>query len=283
VNGPPSAAWPHFCKVEGLGNDFVLVDLRAEPDPPARAERLARDAAALCDRRRGVGADGLLLVLPAPGGVRMRVVNRDGSVPEMCGNGLRCVALFVAAGAEPPAPVHVETDAGPRPCTVVARTGASGVVRAAMGPVRLGPTVRPAAARGLAGVVVDVGNPHVVFSCDADEDPRTLARTLGPAVERDPAFPAGTNVEFVRIDTIEGDRAAVTCAVWERGCGITEACGTGACAAAGVVARTRGVEAVEVTLPGGALAVSFDDGVHAHAEGPARLVFEGRWHGDPAP
>ena len=274
------ARWPSFWKVEGLGNDFVLVDLRdGNPDPEGRAAALAARAAELCDRNRGIGADGLLLVLGTPERPRMRVVNRDGSVPEMCGNGLRCVALYdaLASGRELPAEVVVDTDAGPRPCTVLDADGGSGAVRADMGAVRVLDAVAPAAARGRRGVRVDAGNPHAVFVCDAGEDPDALARALGPGIETDPAFPAGANVEFVAVEAPDVDPVRVRCVVWERGCGITQACGTGACAAAAVVAARTGASRIEVHLPGGPLTVDRDGAGRTFAEGPARLVFLGRW------
>lgn len=272
------ARWPSFWKVEGLGNDFVLVDLRSRPDAANVATRLAAATPELCDRHRGVGADGVLLVLDAPDGVRMRVVNHDGSVPEMCGNGLRCVALYVALadGLRLPADVYVATDAGPRPCTVLTADGMRGTVRADMGTARTEGSVTPQAAEGRTAIAVDVGNPHAVFVCDPGTDLAELARRLGPAIERDPAFPSGTNVEFATLDAQGEDGAVVTCVVWERGCGLTQACGTGACATAAALAARTAITRFEVRLPGGPLAVSVGPAHRVAAEGPARLVFHGR-------
>ena len=265
----PFAELP-FLKVEGLGNDFLLIDLRPADSAVTIASLQAR-APALCDRRTGVGADGLLLVLgpqrPGSAGT-MLVINHDGSRPEMCGNGLRCVALHLAAG---PGSLQVDTDAGPRRCHVRPDgTGRAGEVEVDMG------LAAPLGDRLVAGrrfAAFSLGNPHAVAFIGPDEDPEQLARTLGPLVELDPQFPARTNVEFARR---EAD-GSLTLWVWERGCGITAACGTGACAtvaaavADGLVTRDL---PVRVQLPGGALSVRLADG-HVHMTGPARLVFRG--------
>jgi diaminopimelate epimerase len=265
-----------FSKVEGLGNDFLLVD---RSDAPAEAlgrevERLRRLAPALCDRRTGVGADGILIVgapLDPQADARMIVINHDGSRPEMCGNGIRCVAQRVAFRCGE-SRVSIETDGGPRRCEVGG--GDARLVRVDMGPARrLGP-VTPAAAAPRVFHGVSMGNPHAVHIVD-DEDPEALARTLGPRVEVDPAYPDRTNVELARI---EGDRLVLW--VWERGCGITLACGTGACAAAAVAVDLHLAAPdrdLAVCLPGGTLTVRVPADPHAGVAmtGPARVVFEG--------
>ena len=265
-----------FLKVEGLGNDFLLIDLRpsdrvaaAAYHEPWLAELQAR-APALCDRRTGVGADGLLLVTPplhpdAAG--TMLVINHDGSRPEMCGNGLRCVARYLARDLPAPtAPFLVDTDAGPRRCQVHGEQ-----VEVDMGPaLALGaPTV---AGRHFAAY--SLGNPHAVAFVGADEDPEQLARTLGPLVERDPQFPARTNVEFARREP----DGSLTLWVWERGCGITAACGTGACATlAAAVAHglAPADQPVRVQLPGGPLTIRLTAD-RVWMTGPARFVFAGQ-------
>jgi diaminopimelate epimerase len=258
-----------FVKVEGLGNDFLLLDVR---HCPLDLEPLAARAPMLCDRRLGVGGDGLLVIAPprTPGAAgTMIVVNHDGSRPEMCGNGLRCVALFLA-NTDPE--VLVDTDAGPRACRVLHRAvdGRSGEVEVDMGPaLHLGPH-RIADREFLA---VSLGNPHVVTFVGRDEDPEALARELGPGIERDRRFPDRTNVEFARL---EADRS-LTLWVWERGCGITAACGTGACATVAAAARQGLVApdtAVRVQLPGGPLQVRLA-GDRVWMTGPARQVFHG--------
>jgi diaminopimelate epimerase len=257
-----------FAKYEGLGNDFVVV---GEADARDVDAALAR---ALCDRRRGIGADGVLLVLPANdarNAGRMHVINADGSVPEMCGNGLRCVALHVArARGMTKGDLVFETDAGPRACTIDDANGA-GMVTVDMGVVKTEPSPRILDVRGesLEAFVADVGNPHAVLF---DEPSRARAEAVGPIVEV--AFPRGTNVELARL-AADG---AVDLVVWERGVGITLACGTGACATVAVMCARgmlpRGVPAT-VRLLGGALAVTIGEGGRATMRGPARHVFSG--------
>ncbi len=258
-----------FVKVEGLGNDFLLLDQRQSAvDLGPLAER----APALCDRRLGVGGDGLLVVGPprthgAAG--TMIVVNHDGSRPEMCGNGLRCVALFLA-DADPE--VLVDTDAGPRACRVLSRAadGRSGEVEVDMGPALQLGRHRIADRDFLA---VSMGNPHAVTFVGPGEDPEALARELGPGIERAPRFPGRTNVEFARL---EAD-GSLTLWVWERGCGITAACGTGACATVAAAAHQGLVPAdavLRVQLPGGPLQVRLADD-RVWMTGPARQVFRG--------
>lgn len=286
----PSARLAHaeahdlpFLKVEGLGNDFLLIDLLrpaegprpaheahlpSRPDPDALARWIAKlqaRAPALCDRRTGVGGDGLLLVTPplAPTSAgTMLVLNHDGSRPEMCGNGLRCVARYLAQDA---APFTIDTDAGPRRCQV-----RGDQVEVDMGPAQfLGP--RDVAGRRFAAF--SLGNPHAVAFVAPHEDPEQLARTLGPLVERDPQFPARTNVEFARVEP----DGSLTLWVWERGCGITAACGTGACAtlAAAVAAGLAPADRpVRVQLPGGPLTIRLTTD-RVWMTGPARFGFRG--------
>jgi diaminopimelate epimerase len=258
-----------FVKVEGLGNDFVIVDARGA-DLEAVTASLRPAAPLLCDRRRGVGADGVLVMGDGPEGTdaAMRILNADGSRPEMCGNGLRCAALWLSRD-HGQARVRVDTDAGLRVCTVE-----HDLVDVDMGPATVGAAVT---LNGRTWVRVSVGNPHAISWVDADEDPEALARAIGPVVERDPAFPEGTNVELAKI---EGD--AITLWVWERGCGITHACGTGATAtvAAAVGAGRLPAEVpVRVQLPGGPLWITApaDPAASLRMRGPARIVFEGRW------
>ncbi len=268
-----------FQKVEGLGNDFLLVDRldATEAAIAAEAQRLRARAPILCHRRTGVGGDGILLVGPprtdtAAG--TMIVINHDGSMPEMCGNGLRCVAMFLAnrSGTDE---VTVDTDAGARPCTVVERTSGRSTVRVNMGPGVDNGVVNPPAGRSRTFHRISMGNPHAITFCEPGEDPQVLARSLGPAMEVDATFPGGTNVEFARV---EAD-GTVTLWVWERGCGITDACGTGACAtavAARMARRTR-PGATPIQLPGGTLLIQVPDDPSAGVlmTGPARVAFVG--------
>lgn len=270
----PPGGGVRFVKAEGLGNDFLIVDVR-HGDLQAHATALQELAPQLCDRRFGIGADGVLLVGAGIGPdseATMLVVNADGSRPQMCGNGLRCVALWLSRGGTG-ASMIVDTDAGPRHCHVTDRVG-SAEVDVDMGPARHDTAVELV---GRSFARVSMGNPHAVAFVGTGEDPEALARSIGPGLEHDPVFPEGTNVELARID---GD--AITLWVWERGCGITAACGTGACATvAAAVAqhRLQAGEPTEVKLPGGSLWITVPTTAAAgvRMRGPARLVFTGEW------
>lgn len=273
-----------FVKVEGLSNDFLVVDLR-DASPAVLDETVAwarEHAPRVCDRRRGVGGDGLLLIGPGQSAgafASMIVVNADGSRPEMCGNGLRCVAAELAPRSDERSAFVVDTDAGPRPCVVTRESGsASAQVRVEMGVRRItGEHALEFEDSPRTFVAVDVGNPHAIAFVDASEDPEALARSLGSAIELHPIFaPAKTNVEFARF---EAD-GSVTLWVWERGVGITAACGTGACATL-AAAIHRGLatvgQAVDLRLPGGPLTIEQDQAGAIVMTGPARAVFRGHW------
>ena len=256
-----------FHKMHGLGNDFVVIDARAEP--------VAMDAArarAIADRREGIGCDQLILVERSPThDARMRIWNADGGEVEACGNASRCVALLIGGVST------VETRGG----TIrLAANDASATVD--MGAPRFGwdevplayplDTARlPVAWEELADpAALSVGNPHVVFFVE-DADAVELDR-LGPLVEQDPLFPERVNVGVASV----AGRQALRLRVWERGAGLTRACGTGACAAA-VAAVRRGLVAspVTVTLPGGPLAIEWAPGSSIRMSGPATHVFSG--------
>lgn len=262
-----------FRKVEGLGNDFLLIDRTALPWDALEAEVAALQplAPALCDRRTGVGGDGLLVVGSGPDGTdgSMLVINHDGSRPEMCGNGLRCVAQHLAelCGRNT---LLVQTDAGPKTCEVTGR-GREVEVGVNMGPGQdLGTRT---VAGGRAYQAVSMGNPHAIAF--VEEDPQTVCRTEGPAAETDPVFPDRTNVEFALMG-----KDGMTLWVWERGCGITQACGTGACAAACAAVwsgRHEPGQPLAVDLPGGRLWITVpqDRAGGVHMRGPARIAFDG--------
>jgi len=255
-----------FQKWDGLGNDFIIVEAADESAWPS-AELVRR----LCDRRRGVGADGVLVVEPAREGraAKMIVFNADASRPEMCGNGLRCVAAYVAAPRSSSLLV-VETDAGFRSCTVQ-REEDEADVEVDMGV----PSFRGELRLDFSGSCFTfhraaIGNPHAVTF---DPCPPSLAAQVGPAVEG--SLPGGANVEFA---TIRDDAIDIT--VWERGVGFTQACGTGACAVLAVACELGIAKYGELTtmrLPGGALQIRVDGRV-GHPEritmrGPARRAF----------
>jgi diaminopimelate epimerase len=252
-----------FWKYHGLGNDFVVVE---GPDLMT-ADR----ARALCDRRRGIGGDGVLSVLPArAGGVAyMHIYNSDGSVAAMCGNGIRCVARHVAELRGLQGELVVETDAGPRRCTV--NRGPSGVesVTVDMGrAVVQGEEVFLVGGEAVRTLRVSMGNPHAVA---LDGPLPSRARELGPLIEA--AVPGGVNVGFGRASGRQVDLV-----VWERGAGLTEACGTGACAAAVTAIHERRLEGqgpVTVWLPGGPLTIDVGPDLSVRMTGPAERVFVG--------
>ena len=262
-----------FHKYEGLGNDFILIDATSKQGEGEDAVSSAQ-ASALCDRRFGVGADGVLLLLPPSSSTataRLKVLNADGSVPEMCGNGLRCAVLYVARKlGQDAGEVVFDTDAGLRPCIVDDR-GRRGLVTVDMDVVRVTGDARidlgdPHGEWDFA----DAGNPHAITTRAAT---RNVVDAVGPRVATHPRFPAGTNVEFAVFR--EG---AIDLVVWERGVGVTHACGTGACATV-AVGVARGLvaisEEITVNLPGGPLSVSIRPDGHAIMRGPAHHVFSG--------
>jgi diaminopimelate epimerase len=233
-----------FVKMHGLSNDFVVVDSAFEPRP-----EIIRS---LCDRRRGIGADGVLSV--GLGGsdaaITMGYWNADGTTAEMCGNGLRCVARYAVNRQLVTEPTFtVSTPAGVKQ-------------------VRINPEVFEL--RNHSWTAVDVGNPHVVAQVP---DPTAVdVKTEGPAIEHDPRFTNGTNVEFVAIDG-----ARIDMRVWERGVGETQACGSGIVAAAAAArVSSPDTDTWTVTVPGGTATVTFEAD-HVWLEGPAVTVFEGSW------
>jgi diaminopimelate epimerase len=252
-----------FHKYEGLGNDFVLVEAERED---AVSPEIARR---VCDRRFGVGGDGVILVLPPANGgsvARMRVLNADGSVPEMCGNGLRCVALHLAR-AKGRGEIAVDTDAGTKLC----RIAPDDMVTVDMGVVRfLEETTLTLDGTTWELALADAGNPHAITTQPAS---RLVIDTVGPRIATHPRFPSGTNVEFA---SFRGDDVELV--VWERGVGVTHACGTGACATVAVGVQRgllrHGVEA-RVALPGGVLGIMLEKDGRAIMRGPARHVFSG--------
>lgn len=269
-----------FAKYQGLGNDFLVVDLRTADAALAAAVQEPANVVALCDRQFGVGGDGVLALLPSSvGDARMRVLNSDGSEAEMCGNGIRCVAreLFDRGGVNKPR-MAIETGAGLLACDV------GELVTVAMGAPRLTrgelPMTGPADERcidqpfeGRTITCVSMGNPHAITFVGSRDEAWTGAKTLGPATEHHAWFPRRTNAEFAFVRS----RHEIDVVVWERGCGITLACGTGACAtavAAILTGRCDGDAPITVNLPGGPLSIRvLADNVLM--SGPAKLSFDG--------
>jgi diaminopimelate epimerase len=262
-----------FIKMHGLGNDFVVLDARQGPLVPVTSD-LAR---ALADRRTGIGCDQLILLEPSPkADFAMRIFNHDGGEVEACGNASRAVALLHGE------PASIDTPGG-----VIEARPAEGGIAVDMGMPRFGWQEVPLAyAMDTASLPVawenlenplalNVGNPHVVFFV-ADADAIELDR-LGPQIEHDPVFPDRVNVNVAQIV----DHKQILLRVWERGAGLTRACGTGACATA-VAAIRRGLvdSEVAITLPGGTLAIAWEDGEPITMTGPAAESFRGTF--DPA-
>ncbi len=253
-----------FHKYQGLGNDFVVIEAKSLMD----ADRARR----LCDRRRGIGADGVLTLLPARSGgaAFMHIYNSDGSVAAMCGNGVRCVARHLAETRGLQGEFDVETAAGPRRCTVHARRGVVESVTVAMGPARdEGEQVFVVGSEKLLARRISMGNPHAVLFGEASAG---RAQAVGPTIEA--AVPGGVNVGFAArgLDGLD-------LVVWERGAGLTQACGTGACAAAAaavLLGIVDPVREVEVRLPGGPLQITIaKDLSSVRMRGPAERVFTG--------
>ncbi len=252
-------------KYEAIGNDFLIVfdgagSLTITPDL----------AAQLCDRHRGIGADGLIQLRPTSNALAMVLHNADGSPAEVSGNGLRCAALAAFdAGVATGRSVVITTVVGRRRAELISREAAFGELSVEMGHVRVEPTVSPIA--GKSGFRADVGNPHLVLLGDRVDDIDLDA--VGPELEA--AWPGGQNVEFVSVSGAD----ELDLVVFERGVGITEACGTGSCAAA-AAARVAGLvgDVVTVHNPGGSLVVELgpaaEDASEVRLSGPARRVAE---------
>ncbi len=275
-----------FTKMQGTGNDFVVVDARD----------LGRDwsklTVAICDRHFGVGGDGLLLVRPSDDAdLRMRMFNPDGSEAEMCGNGIRCFVKYAVDRGLTQLRngiMTVETLAGVLTAHAMMAQGRVESVRVAMGRPRFAPQEIPVAIEAeppiknlslevdgqtLAVTCLSMGNPHAVLLWPSSVDDYPLA-AVGPKVEHHPLFPNRVNFEVARV--LGRDR--IEARVWERGAGPTLACGSGA-AAVMVAARLHDLvdEWVDLRLPGGTLTLEWDGEGEVYLTGPAVEVFEGEW------
>ena len=268
--------------MEGLANDFAVTHLV----PPEAVDKIGILASKICDRRSGIGGDGIILILPAQtpnADFRMRIINNDGSEAEMCGNGIRCVASYIKSKNIFDKNIcRIETLAG----IIVTELLPDGQVRVDMRPPILDPAKIPFVNHGSKSKMhplfvngknftvtpVSMGNPHCVIYTDELTDELVLG--FGPKLERHEAFPKKTNVEFIKINSND----SIDMRVWERGCGETAACGTGACAAvvSGIINSLHG-NAVTVNLRGGKLVVEWsgkeEDSVFM--TGPARKVYTG--------
>ncbi len=273
-----------FTKMHGAGNDYVYMDARISPvsDPTSLAIQVS-------DRHKGIGSDGLVLILPSEvADVRMRMFNSDGSESQMCGNAIRCVGKYAYENGLVSKPeLSVETLAGIKIITLLLNgekvTGAT----VDMGTPQWTPKHIPvkhaddtaleivisALGKEYKASCVSMGNPHAVIELGADENLDTFPlAAVGAAIEHHPLFPERVNVEFIQVI----DKKNIRMRVWERGAGETQACGTGACAVGVVCARLgRTDRDVTVHLLGGDLHIRWDDNDHIFMTGEAVTVFEG--------
>lgn len=275
-----------FTKMHGLGNDYVYVDCVNGPTPADPV----KTSIAVSDRHFGIGSDGLILIGKSEvADARMRMFNADGSESEMCGNGLRCVAKYVYDhGIAKKPQLKIETGRGVLTVDLTAVNGRVQKVRVDMGEPILQASDIPTTLAGnppinvpleIAGktygvTCVSMGNPHAVIFID--HDGAELANTIGTKIENHPAFPRRINVHFVRVHS----KNEVTMWTWERGSGITMACGTGACSVcvAGVLTGKTDRNLL-AHLPGGDLELEWSESTnHVFMTGPATEVFSGTWN-----
>ncbi|GLT89629.1 hypothetical protein SLE2022_076060 [Rubroshorea leprosula] len=280
----------YFVKYQGLGNDFILVDNRDSTEPRITPEQAVK----LCDRNFGIGADGVIFAMPGVNGTdyTMRIFNSDGSEPEMCGNGVRCFARFIAEleSLQGRQSFTIHTGAG----LIVPEIQDDGKVRVDMGkpilkasdvPTKLPPNKNQSVVKSELNVdgltwnvtCVSMGNPHcIAFSTKGGQnlqvDELNLAE-IGPKFEHHDMFPARTNTEFVEVFS----PSHLKMRVWERGAGATLACGTGACAVVvAAVLEGRAGRKCTVDLPGGPLEIEWGEADnHVYMTGPAEVVFYG--------
>ena len=275
-----------FSKYQGLGNDFILIDNRDSTEPIISPERALK----MCDRHFGIGGDGVIFVLPgtADSDYSMRIFNSDGSEPEMCGNGIRCLAKFIAeleGNVEINKSYRINTLAG----VIVPRLESNGEVTVDMGEPELTAAKIPTTLAGAAEKVVaqplevgdrtwkvtavSMGNPHCITFV---EDVSAIALSeIGPLFEHHAVFPQRTNTEFIEVVSPN----YIKMSVWERGAGITLACGTGACASvvAGVL-NNQCDRSCTVELPGGCLQINWSaTDNRVYMTGAATKVFQGSW------
>jgi diaminopimelate epimerase len=271
-----------FAKAHGLGNDFILV-AESEFQEPAAAW-----ARRLCNRHEGIGGDGVLVYAPQEGGVRMRLLNADGSDGEVSGNGVRCLAAYAVSRLGLARQHTIETPVGPRPVEVE-DLGGRFRVATDLGPARLRSDLIPVALDPPRDFVIDcpvqaagesvlvtatsLGNPHCALFYDRDPEDALLGR-LGPVLENHSFFPNRTNVEFVHVRS----RSELRVRFWERGVGYTRASGTGAASAA-VAAMLKGLadRRVRVVCDGGVLDIAWPEAGNVRQVGEVEILFEGAW------
>ena len=283
----------NFTKLQGAGNDFILVE----------AGEISRDwspmAMTICDRHFGIGADGLLLLEPSDSAdFQMQIFNADGSEAEACGNGLRCLVKYIVDTGlvdSETQEISIETAAGIRKARIYRATGKQAKIQIGMGEPKFRAEDIPVVIAATEGDLVDInsmlshhlviegrelllnfvsmGNPHAIYFCQHPVSDFPLSQ-LGPEVEQHKMFPNRTNFEVANVIS----RGQLEARVWERGVGETLACGTGACAAA-VAAQLLGYidNKVDVKLPGGTLEAEWDRAGEVLLGGPVEIVFTGEW------
>lgn len=256
-----------FTKMQGLGNDYLYCPAGHLPSSAASLSRR------LSDRHFGVGSDGMIWILPSQrADFAMRIFNADGSEANMCGNGIRCVGKYVYdKGLTQKTVLQIETLCGIKTLRLLVAGGAVQAVSVEMGAALVGaPAELALGPDRLVCIPVDMGNPHAVFFVPEPD----AVQAFGPLVQKHPSFPDGVNAEFVRLTGPQRLRMRV----WERGSGITMACGTGACAAASAaVAAGHCVPDIPITveLDGGCLEILVRQDFSVTMTGPAAFVFEG--------
>ena len=258
----------HFTKMHGLGNDYLYV----YGEVPENIAELSRR---LSDRHFGAGSDGMIYISPSDtADFKMRIFNADGSEAKMCGNGIRCVGKYVYdKGYTDQTSLAIETLSGIRTLDLQVRAGKVTSASVDMGKAAVGEDLTVVLdGSAVTGTPVSVGNPHfVLFVKDAENAP---LETLGARLEKHEAFPQGVNVEFVQVLA----RNRLRMRVWERGSGVTMACGTGACASAAAAVRKRFAiqgEPISVELDGGRLEITVAYDGTVIMRGPAESVYEG--------
>jgi len=283
-----------FTKMQGAGNDFIVIETS---DVKRDWSKLA---IAMCDRRFGIGADGVLLLLPSENAdFRMRIFNPDGSESSTCGNGLRCLVKYFVDGnlanSSEIRKISIETQAGIRNAQIEKTVDRVTKIRTAMGEPGFGVKDAPLVVNEREGYIVEIktiphysinvagrvlclsllsmGNPHAVYFCQEPVNDFPLSE-IGPIIEHDKAFPARMNFSVAKVIS----REKIEARTWERGVGETLACGSGACAITVVAKILDYVDGeVEVALPGGVLGVEWDGMAEVFLSGPAETVYAGEW------
>ena len=283
-----------FTKLHGIGNDFILINLIQNTEATPNWTEISQ---LMCDRHRGIGADGIILASPSlNANLKMQIFNADGSEAEMCGNGIRCLTKFAVDNNLVPtrsSPITVETLAGIQTVFPIWDKGRISRVKVNMGTPILDPQLIPVSIPTTPLTInnplpeftlsvedmqlplsfVSMGNPHAVYFSELPVNTFPLLQ-IGPKIEHHKIFPKRVNFHVAHIK----DSKTIDQVVWERGAGPTMACGSGGCASV-VAAQLKGLvgNTVDVNLPGGTLTYDWDGKTDVWMEGPVQTVFEGDW------